>query len=169
LKHKTGVDKLKSQRGFTIFELLISLAIAAIVAAAAGTTVVQVVKSSNIINNNMTALNNVRSAGEWLSRDGRNANTCDSVFNLTPSSGTLTMTWTDYSGVLNTVVYTISSDNTLVRTYSGGAGPAQTMTAATHISAVSGSATGNTIAVSAVTAAAGSQSLTMTYRIAMRS
>jgi prepilin-type N-terminal cleavage/methylation domain-containing protein len=169
LKIRKGWGKLKSQRGFTLFELLISLVIAAIVAVAAGTTVAQVVTSSNISNNNMTALNNVRAAGEWLSRDGRNAQTCDSTFSLTPSSGALTMTWTDYSGVLNTAVYIISSDNTLVRTYTHGAGPAQTTTVATHMTAVSGSATGKIIAVSSVTANAGSQSLTMTYQIAMRS
>jgi prepilin-type N-terminal cleavage/methylation domain-containing protein len=61
------------QGGFTAVEMLIGVAIIGIIGAAIATSVTQVFSGSNTSSNQMTAINNVRNAGDWIVRDAEQA------------------------------------------------------------------------------------------------
>ncbi len=58
-----------NQKGFTIIEIVITLAIAGMVFAAVSGTITQVIQSSRTTNH-MNALRQVQTAGYWVSKDG---------------------------------------------------------------------------------------------------
>ncbi len=60
---------IKKQEGFTFIELIIALAITGIISAAAATGIHQVILGTALSNNYNTAINHVRDAGYWISRD----------------------------------------------------------------------------------------------------
>jgi len=60
---------IKKQEGFTFIELIIALALTGIISAAAATSIHQVITGTALGNNYNTAINQVRDAGYWISRD----------------------------------------------------------------------------------------------------
>ncbi|MEK7153798.1 MAG: prepilin-type N-terminal cleavage/methylation domain-containing protein [Patescibacteria group bacterium] len=96
------------QRGFTLIELALVIVVTSIIMAALTASILQVINGTALSNNRMTVVNNVRSAGDFISRDARMAD------NATPSSGfPLTLTWEDFctapcTPLQHTVVYTYS-------------------------------------------------------------
>jgi prepilin-type N-terminal cleavage/methylation domain-containing protein len=94
------------ERGFTLVELLIALAIMALVSGAMATATVQVFRCTERNNNRMTAVCQVQNAGYWISRDARRAQGLTSD-NLTPPDF-LALSWTDEStGDTYQVTYTL--------------------------------------------------------------
>lgn len=63
------IKLIKNQKGFTLIELIIAIALTGIIAAAATMSIDQVITSTALGNNYNTAINQVRNAGYWVSRD----------------------------------------------------------------------------------------------------
>ena len=81
-----------NQRGFTLIEILVAVAVGALVVAAASGVIIQLLQSSRT-SFHMTALRQVQTAGYWVSQDALQAESVitapDEGFplTLTPSSG----------------------------------------------------------------------------------
>ncbi len=97
----------QNERGFTIIEIIVAISIMSIISLAATMSIFQSLKVTALNNNHMTLVNQVQSAGYWISRDAQMAESITTA-NL---SGTdfLHITWTerDYSGgdVYHSVTY----------------------------------------------------------------
>ena len=83
----------RGEKGFTHIELVISMAIMAIIAGAAALVIFQVCKGTGRNDDCMTALNQVQGAGYWISRDAQMASSI-SVDNLTMPNF-LVLNWTE--------------------------------------------------------------------------
>lgn len=104
ISHRLGLLN-KNQRGFTLVEVIIVLAIIGIVIGAATMTIVQVINGSSSTSNHMIAIRQVQNAGYWVSRDVQMA---QSVAPALDSDGfPLTLTWTDRDGDDHQVVYSL--------------------------------------------------------------
>lgn len=84
----------RNERGFTLIELTIVIAIIALIAGGATMSIIQVVKGNERSNNHMTAVRQVQNAGFWISRDTQMAQ----VITTDDDTGTaetevLTLTW----------------------------------------------------------------------------
>lgn len=67
MKHPSALRR--SQKGFTLVELLVALLLTAIVGLAATIAIHQVVTGTALSNNKITAINQVRTAQYWINRD----------------------------------------------------------------------------------------------------
>jgi prepilin-type N-terminal cleavage/methylation domain-containing protein len=94
----------KNEKGFTLIEILIALAIFGLIAAAVSGTIVQVIQSKRSTDH-MTALRQVQSAGYWISQDGVQA---QQVIISTAPGLPFTLTWADWdSNALHEVEYSL--------------------------------------------------------------
>jgi len=90
-----------NQKGFTVIEIVITLAIAGLVFAAVSGTITQVIQSSRTTNH-MNALRQVQTAGYWVSTDGIQAG------NITTQGYFLYLERTDWDDSdLHEVVYSL--------------------------------------------------------------
>ena len=64
---------MKNQKGFTLIELIVALAIASVIGVAATMTAHQVITIPVISNDSNTAINQVRNAVNWINRDVQSA------------------------------------------------------------------------------------------------
>jgi len=103
-------------------EMVIGVAIIGIIGVAIATSVTQVFSGSRTSSNQMTAINNVRNAGDWIVRDAEEAQAVNSpnigAGVLGPSPDAIILDWVNnYSSPTHTyeVSYTINGTN-LVRT-----------------------------------------------------
>jgi prepilin-type N-terminal cleavage/methylation domain-containing protein len=101
--HKLG-RLIKSQKGFTLLELMVAFAVSGIITGGITMTFYQVVTGSARASNHMTLVSQVQNAGYWVSHDAEAAQDV----NANPGGGDfLVLTWTDWDGVVNTVTYTL--------------------------------------------------------------
>ncbi len=91
--HRLGLIN-KNQRGFTLVELIIAVAIIGLITGATTTTIFQVFSGNARTSNHMTAVKQVQNAGYWVSHDTQMAQSVDTD-NLTPPE-ILKLTWTEY-------------------------------------------------------------------------
>jgi len=97
----------QGERGFTLLELSVVIAISAIIALGAGMTVVQVIRGADESNALMTVTNQVNNVGYWVSRD---ILTAQSV-NASDDSGTgdiefIVMNWKNWeTGEMHDIRY----------------------------------------------------------------
>jgi len=87
-------NQKKGQRGFSLIEMLLVIAITSLIAGGLATTILQVMTMTHRTSNRMTAVRQVQQAGFWVSPDVMMAQ------NVSPSgtSGSgfpLTLNWTD--------------------------------------------------------------------------
>lgn len=110
--HRLGLIN-KKQRGFTLVELMLAMALTGIITGAITMTILQVVNSTARTNNHMIAIRQVQNAGYWLSRDVQMAQIVEPT-DPDPDGFPLTLTWTDWGGTVNVVAYTLNGTD-LVR------------------------------------------------------
>jgi len=110
--HRLGLIN-KGQKGFTLIEVLVALAVTGLITGSITMVISQVLTGNVRTSNHMTAVRQVQNAGYWISRDAQMAQTVDTgEFSGFP----LTLTWTEYGvdGDEHQVVYTLA-DNKLQR------------------------------------------------------
>jgi len=144
---------MKSERGFTLVELLIVIAITGVVVSVLGTVIFQLTTVSEHGNARLTALHELQNASYWFNSDGQKS--------VTASGGaTLTLTLP----TAQTITYALSGTN-LQRT-----ADAVTNTLAQNISSVSFSVSGRSITMDITSAPAGRTQVAeqRLYRVIMR-
>ena len=106
----------KNQKGLTLIELLIAFAISSAIAGVIIMSIFQVINGSARSSNHMTAIEQVRSAGYWVSHDTQMA---DNVIPTNPTGFPLTLGWTELysSGDVHTVTYTLVDNSNLQRSH----------------------------------------------------
>lgn len=112
-------SKRETQKGFTLIEVIVALAITGLISTGAAMATIQVNNQGIRNSDYTTASQNAQNAIQWISRDAQMAQ----VITLTPTSGfPLTLLWTAWDNTTNNVTYTIT-DGELRRNYhvSGGA------------------------------------------------
>jgi prepilin-type N-terminal cleavage/methylation domain-containing protein len=100
----------KSERGFTLVELLIAIAITGIIAGAITGAIFQVFSINTRTTNRMAAISQLQNAGFWVSPDVQMAQ------NVTPGGCAdclLTLTWTNWVGDEHEVIYTLAGTGEL--------------------------------------------------------
>lgn len=170
--HRLGLIN-KNQKGATLVELLIVIAISGIISSAASMTIFQVFNGSARSSNHMTAIKQVQNAGYWVSHDAQMAQST----NATGATGfPLTLTWTDWSGNEHQAVYSLVNMSgglkRLERTYSIGGTSQGTISVAQHIDPVTSCNVTDDVLIFTVTATVGGGSQqgseTKVYRIIPR-
>jgi len=108
----------KNQRGFTMIELLVIIALTGIIGAAATMSIHQIFTGTALSNDQNTAINQVRNAGHWISRDVQMAKPNTIVVYEPTEQNFLGLTiWEDPNGdTTHTVTYTLQ-DGKLWRNY----------------------------------------------------
>ena len=107
----------RGQKGFTLIEIAIAIAISGLIASAITMTIFQIVDSSGRASNHMTVVRQAQSAGYWISSDVRMAHV------ITPSDPDddgfpLVLQWTEWDGTVNSITYTLEG-NELIRNHNG--------------------------------------------------
>ncbi len=107
----------QSEKGFTIIELAVAVAIVALIGSAAASTTYQVLNTAERSNEHMTAVQQVQNAGYWLSHDAYMA---DNVIadNLTLPTF-LVLKWTEWGYGEDNVYYVATYS---IENISGGVG-----------------------------------------------
>ena len=101
----------QQQRGLTLVELMIASALAGIVTVGITMLISNVFATSARTSNHMTAVRQVQHAGKQVSQDVLMAQTVDTESHL------LKLTWIDWGGPENVVVYSITEDSKLQRSH----------------------------------------------------
>ncbi len=161
-----------NQKGFTLLEVLLTLAVGTVVLLAVVGSIFMVMRGVPEIRERAGALADLERASHWLNRDvsmGRASN----LDNGAPSVTQMTITWTDYTKAaeleedqFHSVSY-IWSSNTgqLQRNYDG-----LITTVGTHLTNVGFSRTDRSVTVTLTSSISeGSESYTRAYTILMRS
>jgi len=98
----------QGERGFTIVELAMMIAVVAVIAAAASMSIFQVLEGTKRSSDQMTAMRQVQNAGYWISLDAQMAQ----AVAIGDDPGTpdeeefVTFKWTDWeSGDVHTIIY----------------------------------------------------------------
>lgn len=151
-----------SRRGFTLVEVLVAIAIVAVIGTAAVASMGQVITNSGKNNNEMIALSNLKSAAFWLSQDTRQAY----FIAIDSNTNCPAITYYDFNGNSHQILYT-HTGQTLGRSVDSG--PVQNV--AENITSIQSSLNGNIFVISLTsTVGSGSQqsSVTRSYQVTLR-
>ena len=117
----------KSEKGYSLIELLVAVTIMVLAATGAGSAVYQILKNIENNNDRMTVVRQVENAGYWISRDAQMARALSTSDNLTDPDF-LSLSWTswDDAGLIvdhsanYTFVNVTDKIGDLKRTYTNG-------------------------------------------------
>ena len=157
-----------NQRGFTMIEVIMALAVTAIITGGITMTIFQVFDGNTRSSNHMIAVRQVQNAGYWISHDTQMAQSV--ALTAGPDGFPLTLTWADWdSGDVHKVVYTLLADNKLQREHYTNLNPDATTFVAEYIDPTGTSCqfAGGKLTFT-VTATVGTQSETRTYEVVPR-
>ena len=99
---------MRNERGFVLIELVVAMAIMALVAGAASMATFRIITDTERSNNHMTAVRQVQNTGNWISRDAMMAQDIDTDDDPgTTDVELVTFDWSDWeSGDTHKVIYT---------------------------------------------------------------
>ena len=104
---------MKTEKGFTLLELLIALTIAGIAVAGATTTLSHVITVSSANSNRMTAVRQAQTAGYWVSHDALMASEVQLDDPVTPETEFLVLNWAEYIRDENKILLDVISHNVI--------------------------------------------------------
>ncbi len=127
------------EKGFTLVELVVAVAIIALVSAAASAAIFQIFRGTDRNNDQITAVCQTENAGYWISRDAQMAETI-STENLT-SPDFLVLRWSEWAdngtAIYHSVAYSFKdvtgSIGTLTRVHQSSVETAKETLVARHI------------------------------------
>ncbi len=155
----------KDQRGLTLVELMVVIAIAGLITGGIATTIFQVFNINTRSSNHMLAVRQVQQAGDSVSRDVLQAQNVDTEPEL------LKATWVDWeTGNAHEVIYTVEDDK-LWRSHSTNDGDPTVTYVAEYIDPdpeQTSFGPSGTAVIFKVTATVGGQSETRVYEIKPR-
>lgn len=161
------VNDMRSQTGTALYEILIALAITAMLGAGLTMFVAQAFQQSIRSRTVMHEVQQVENAGWWVSRDVQMAKTISTG----PAAGfPLRLAWTDYDDNSFNVTFTLDDGHLYRSLVENGGAPVQTFVAQSI--SLSPSLTycsyNNGLLTFGITAASGSDTLSRTYQIKKR-
>ena len=96
-----------NQRGFTIVEMMVTLALTAVISLGASMASAQVLNQTSHNANYVTASRQAMNAISWISRDAQMAQVVDGASSF--PAGHLVFTWTTWDNDVDRVVYSLSN------------------------------------------------------------
>jgi len=98
----------REQRGFTLIELIVAVAITGLIVGGITMSIFQVINIEARTSNHMTAVKEVQNAGFWVSHDAPMAQDVDTDDDPgTPELELVTLTWTEWNNTYHEVTYTL--------------------------------------------------------------
>ena len=156
----------KDRRGFTLIEVLIALAITALIVSVVTMSIFQVFDINARSSSRMIAIKQVQNAGYWISHDARMTQQDPVIEKHGGQLESITLTWTDLDGNQHQVHYTIEGDS-LQRSYSVNAEEPSEFIVAKNIDVIDCTFTDGALALT-ITATSQGASETREYEIMPR-
>ena len=102
-------NKKKNQRGFTLVEMMVALAIISFVSLGATMANAQILAQTARNNDYTTATRQALNAVHWISRDAQMSHSINGSSGF-PDAENLVITWTQWDNTEHTAVYSVQSN-----------------------------------------------------------